>query len=133
MRVPGVRFRLWGLMVAGVAAGGYAMWLRSERFRALARHHAEAYRPYARALEATREVFGEARGDRGWYKLEEDGPELAGRQVRAFAGFHEALERKYRRAARYPWLSVTPDPPPPDCPHAFPPGRSLRPPRFRVH
>jgi hypothetical protein len=30
------------------------------------------------------------------------------------ASWHEALAAKYRRAARYPWLPVEPDPPGPE-------------------
>ena len=29
------------------------------------------------------------------------------------AAYHASLKRKYERAARYPWLPVEPDPPPP--------------------
>ena len=32
----------------------------------------------------------------------------------AKAAFHEAMRRKYERAAARPWLPVAPDPPPPD-------------------
>jgi hypothetical protein len=38
----------------------------------------------------------------------------AERQCRARARFHELLRKKYERAARYPWLTVEPDPPEPD-------------------
>jgi hypothetical protein len=33
--------------------------------------------------------------------------------VPTMAKYHDALRRKYERAARYPWLSVAPDPPEP--------------------
>jgi hypothetical protein len=36
-----------------------------------------------------------------------------GAALEQMAAHHAALRRKYERAARYPWLPVAPDPPPP--------------------
>jgi hypothetical protein len=38
----------------------------------------------------------------------------AERKLRASARFHDALRAKYDRAARYPWIRVSPDPPEPE-------------------
>ena len=35
------------------------------------------------------------------------------------ARYHAALRRKYKRAARYPWLPISPDPLPPPAPPVF--------------
>ncbi len=44
---------------------------------------------------------------------------LPPRDIHRYAGevleWHAALARKYRHAARYPWLPVEPDPSPPDA------------------
>ena len=40
--------------------------------------------------------------------------EALGARIEAAISYHAALFRKYERAARYPWLPVAPDPPPPD-------------------
>jgi len=39
-----------------------------------------------------------------------DGGAALGRR----AAYHAAMRQKYERAARYPWLSIAPDPPPPE-------------------
>ena len=36
------------------------------------------------------------------------------RAQRASAHYHGQMRRKYERAARYPWLTVAPDPPVPE-------------------
>jgi hypothetical protein len=35
------------------------------------------------------------------------------KEMQARAAYHAAMSRKYERAARYPWHTVAPDPPPP--------------------
>ncbi len=35
-------------------------------------------------------------------------------RVKSLMGYHRALNGKYDRAARYPWLRVEPDPPEPE-------------------
>jgi hypothetical protein len=45
-----------------------------------------------------------------------------------YFSYHERLRLKYERAARYPWLLVEPDPPPPvPFPARLPPGASRSP------
>lgn len=38
---------------------------------------------------------------------------LSPERARSSIAYHESLRRKYEHAARYPWLGVEPDPPPP--------------------
>jgi hypothetical protein len=109
MRMPRVRFTVRRLMVAVavlalVAAIG-EMTRRSASYDRLARYYAE------RETLSLDLMAAFARPDR---------PELSEvcsveyARNRAFAEHEERLKRKYRRAARYPWLPVAPDPPEPE-------------------
>jgi len=53
------------------------------------------------------------KGTAGLSDYELKGLDYQRRSTRAAMSYHEALKAKYERAARYPWLSVAPDPPAP--------------------
>ncbi len=106
MRIPRVRFTVRGLMalVALVClALGFALYLREK--------------------SATLSVGYAVRADRHWhrmYDLRMYDLSMAlypgagsGTASAARIAHHKAMEAKYRRAARYPWLPVVPDPPEP--------------------
>lgn len=103
MRLPRVQFTLRRLIVAvalvgtilGVLAG------RRSQFRGLAAYHSAKGRAMING--------GLPRDDSAAWKLERD-------------LWHGVLAEKYKRAARYPWLPVAPDPPEP----AFEEGRVER-------
>jgi hypothetical protein len=109
MRLTRVRFTVRRLMAAVAVVGVIAGLLvegerRRVRFRDLAAwHEAEVMRYFVlipggeseyqrRAFQRYEEVFG---------------PTII---------YHGSLRLKYERAARLPWLPVTPDPPPPPAP-----------------
>jgi hypothetical protein len=98
MRLP--RFRLRTLMiavaVAAVATGGEVMRRRSVHSRKQARYYADLVR-IAPMFHLSREMP----------------PEQAWRYRQAQIRWWQQMARKYERAARYPFLSVAPDPPPP--------------------
>lgn len=107
MKVPRIWFRpsLRRLMaaVAVIAAGlaAASLWLRHERLRRLAEvYHQRADAEYlATTFIFQRTHFGPSV------------PEQAEMQAHERLGAHyEALHRKYRHAARRPWLPVHPDP-----------------------
>ncbi|MGO9466104.1 MAG: hypothetical protein ACLQIB_55340 [Isosphaeraceae bacterium] len=85
----------------------------SKRFARLAASHADV------AMEhwATLMAFG---GDPPPLKEIEkfppasQGPGRYLHRVKSLMGYHRALNGKYDRAARYPWLRVEPDPPEPE-------------------
>jgi hypothetical protein len=102
MRPP--RFRLRTLLIAvavvSVALGGELMRRRRISHREQAASHSDAE-------ELSRAYADDARG--------QPGP-IAPQRVawgEVLAAYHAAMSRKYERAARYPWLPVAPDPPPP--------------------
>jgi hypothetical protein len=69
---------------------------RSNEYRAVAEEQAEA--------EATSLSYADdARGPEGDPQRVARGEQMA--------AYYKALKLKYQRAARYPWLSVEPDPP----------------------
>src|SRR4051812_43721928 len=110
MRRP--RVRIWMLMVA-VAAAGFSfsaprMYLRAAHYRALAKYHAGCvWRSRREYEEITRKYKGITPDSPGKHFYEELNP--AERWLRRIA-YHDRLQHKYDRAARYPWLSVAPDP-----------------------
>jgi hypothetical protein len=107
------RFSLRWLMVAvAVAAlllGGVVLWRK--RILHLERANVEAasemqsralIKVYGSAV-TTSAAPSVAEGYRHWVEV-----------FREEADYHGMLRRKYERAARYPWLSVAPDPPRPE-------------------
>jgi hypothetical protein len=104
MPLPRMTIRRWMVAVAVVALapGAVAMSRRSFHLRLLAILH---------DIEAT-----QIRISRGWAT----GPDGVSRLIPLddpklvrLAEYHEALSRKYERAANFPWLPVEPDPPEP--------------------
>src|SRR4051812_43881044 len=104
MRLPRLSTRRWVMLVVLVAVTmGAAEHLR--RLRIVYREQVARHR----ALEtSSRRIAGYATGLQrlGLEPRARPGP---GRRTE----YHAAMRRKYERAARYPWLPVPPDPPPP--------------------
>lgn len=101
--VRAARFTVGRMMIAVAAAAaavalgmGLEMARRRERFSALARRHC------VKAMEG---------GSLSMYDSREHLRRLEAERAR-----HEAMCRKYRRAAALPWLPVAPDPPGPERP-----------------
>jgi hypothetical protein len=69
---------------------------RHNRFRRIAAHHQAEFEKLVRRLPPEI-LYGDCSDDPIMRRLE----------------WHESMRLKYERAARYPWLSVDPDPPPP--------------------
>ena len=119
MRLPGVRFTLRRLLVV-IALLAVLMAAGLEAARATRR--AREYRQYAVAHAAFRDLsLGEAEQYRDAYNHGEwaddkEKTQLLQREAgeRALARHYDTLAAKYRRAARFPWLPVEPDPPQPD-------------------
>jgi hypothetical protein len=95
-----IRFTVRRVMVlvaiAGLAMAVATLVKRSNEFRALAEEQAEAELTSVGYADDAR---GEGRDPQRVARGEE------------MATYHRALRIKYERAARYPWLSVKPDPP----------------------
>jgi hypothetical protein len=111
MRIPRLRFTVRRLMlaVAVVAAllGCADLWRRREHYRRLAETHALSEMVLRVDSVMAR---GDPTGGPGVRLLDlSDSLEEAAK----WADYHAGLRRKYERAARYPWLPVAPDPPPP--------------------
>jgi hypothetical protein len=102
MKFPRMQFTVRRMMaVVGVMAVVFGVWVRREHFLEQARHYADASgTPCSEPPEAGTEAFQEWIGEQ----------ERQRRRVEHF----DRLRLKYERAARYPWLPVAPDPPPPD-------------------
>src|SRR4051812_39209108 len=113
MRLP--KFRVRTLMVALVAAWSWMvvakmLWgpeleQRRVEYRTRAEDHADLARNYAE-LVASYSTPVARRGGCVW-------PPRTLAEVRLSAAYHARLKTKYERAARFPWLPVAPDPPPP--------------------
>jgi hypothetical protein len=111
MRLPRFRLRTMMILVAvvGVIAGiGIVGERRRARFSELADQHRLQV---VNVLEGPTDYDGEFRGD----------PDVLNLEMRPVTGvvrlrdlWHMAMARKYRRATRYPWLPVEPDPPEPE-------------------
>ena len=105
MRLPRMTTRRWMVVVAavGLLMGGAIVGYRLKQwhsfFVARAQHHAR--------MEAAFSSFGGTLSAHS-------------KHIRASVsenlGYHVAMARKYRHAARFPWLSVAPDPPEPQWP-----------------
>ena len=116
MRLPRVRFSIRRIMVVVVivalAFGTFRLWTVRKLYLEKAAQHAGFRDFVVRSPESIR--YWEAR----WTAQREglparypwpDGPPF----VPAMVKYHDAMRIKYERAARYPWLSVEPDPPKP--------------------
>jgi hypothetical protein len=111
MRLPRFRFTVRRMMVVvaivGTLFGFTAIGIRRSAFLRRAEAHGKA----AREQEAIAEYLAIART----YKINAAGtgfiltPDWSGR-AKALRSYHDQLQNKYLRAARYPWLPVAPDP-----------------------
>jgi hypothetical protein len=135
MRLPRVRFSVRGMMVV-VAIVGFSAW--SAKMLKLSAHYHQLRELHATKGRSFRQEA--ATLSERYRKLQVDGyamlPAIHGRRsvgrmhefgFRAFkewfrnqledaerrSDHYGALEAKYERAARYPWLPVAPDPPEP--------------------
>jgi hypothetical protein len=97
MQLRRLRFTVRSLMVV-VALVAFACWVgqRHARFRALAAdHESRMIRLAIISMMRIGIAF-----------------DRAGRRVEPWeSDWHEAMAQKYRRAARFPWLPIAPDPP----------------------
>ena len=115
MRFPRMTMRRWIVVVVvviGPMIGGGVLRIRQRRdyFLALAQsHHNEEASSMARgtALKSRLGSISEIRSEIG--QLYRDYERMMDR-----ANHHAAMAHKYEHAARYPWLSVEPDPPAPE-------------------
>jgi hypothetical protein len=92
MRLPRITMRQWMVAVAVVGIVLGVTTERRKRFKQIADYH------QAEFVKLSRRMKPFARQDRAWHPLE----------------WHERMERKYERAAAYPWLPVQSDPPRPE-------------------
>ena len=106
--MPRFRFTIRRMMVVvaviAIVLGVLGLWQRSAAFGSIAERHSEEELSFiALALDAL---------------TARDGPRLptglTQRMLMSRDVHHHKLARKYRRAARYPWLTVEPDPPEPE-------------------
>jgi hypothetical protein len=84
--------------IAALIMAGAVLVTRSSGFRAVAEEQADSEM-------VSLEYADDARGERGEPQRVARGEQMA--------AYHHELRIKYERAARYPWLPVEPDPPPP--------------------
>ena len=113
MPLPRMTTRRWMVAVAIVAlliSGGLRLKQRRDYFLSLARSHERKMPSSTAEGKALRSLFGSTSRMSGEaiMLLRRDFDRMMDR-----ADHHAALVRKYRRAARYPWLPVEPDPPEP--------------------
>ncbi len=104
MKLPRFRLRtlLIFVMLAGIGIGGYVLWQRAEHYRAHAAVDEQAERDFAG-------IAKDARLE--WLRVKAAG----------FRDHYAALKWKHLRAARYPFLPTTPDPPDPTPWDVIPP------------
>jgi hypothetical protein len=95
-------------LVVGIV-GFLAMWNRSVEYERRATRHEEHDERFQHKYKTAREHVAKY-GSR-WMPLH-DAPEF----VERMGDYHEEMARKYRRAARFPWLTVEPDPSEPTVP-----------------
>lgn len=126
MRLPRVRFTVRAMLIAvasiALLMGGLRLlWLRSV-YRNAAFAHA-AYENLARTMQ--RIVENEGNDERELYiafgmKVEPESEAVRAKRAadasvnQKTAEYHAALKLKYERAACRPWVTLAPDPPPPE-------------------
>jgi hypothetical protein len=116
MRLPRMTTRRWMIAVAVVAlliGAAVAIDRRSKRFARLAASHADV------AMEHFSTVMAFGGDPPPLQEIEKYPPAAQGpvrylHRAKTLMLYHRALKEKYDRAARYPWLSVEPDPPEPE-------------------
>ena len=114
MRLPRMTMRRWMIAVAAIGlmiGGGVRLKQRRDYFLSLAQSHQMEVASSTARGEALKSRFGHTSG-----MTTEEIMHLHGDYDRMMdrADHHASLARKYERAARYPWLPVEPDPPPPE-------------------
>jgi hypothetical protein len=104
MRLPQMAERRWMTVVAIVAVvvGIRLLIQRSRSYASLASFHAEAEKECWQILEASESKQFDPADRKDWTA-----------HARGVLRYHARMARNYRRAARYPWLPVEPDPPEP--------------------
>jgi hypothetical protein len=105
--------RRWMIAVAVVAVvrTGAVLFRRHLALRRLADYHENMERRQARKVEGILELSRAAAAPKDAVAARAD----AATEAR-FGDWHARIKEKYRRAARYPWLPVEPDPPKPENP-----------------
>jgi cytochrome c-type biogenesis protein CcmH/NrfG len=98
------RHLLMLVTVAAIALGLDAMRRRRAEFTSRMAYHSTQYRGRVRQLAV----------DRAWGMSAGREAASPGPIDRALVRYHFKMAEKYARAARYPWLSVEPDPPEPE-------------------
>jgi hypothetical protein len=122
MRIPRVRFTIRLLMIAVAVVGVFLTVARLvylwRRYEALAAIHASKEVTYVRqaqgcerkhdwcAQQAT--LQPPSARDGTWERLA-TASGVSAHDLRRLAAYESRLKRKYERAARHPWLLVTPD------------------------
>lgn len=138
MRQPRMTTRRWmaivlaAALISGAAVAGLRIGRLHAAFVATAQRHTTMERSRAAQEAMERKsieswirvtmnmlIFAERRGVDSQVNKEDTRLRLESfRQSLALArrrtAYHAAMARKYRRAARYPWLPVAPDPPEPE-------------------
>ena len=116
---PRLTIRRLMLVVAGLAViFGFAAWMirmtiRSNQFDRRAARHAHAYFLHRENVDFYPALVADLK--KGGV-APENVPKVTGgidRDVR-LRDYHAAMKAKYERLARYPWLSVEPEPPEPE-------------------
>lgn len=119
MRLPRMTTRRWMVAVAvvsllmGGAIGAVRLRRRHDYFLARSRQHdreAAMFRSWEQSLASALEELPSS--PRLPFPL--DRWERRRSIISRSLSHHAALAAKYRRAAHYPWLSIEPDPPPPE-------------------
>lgn len=118
MRWPRMTMRRWivTVLVAGLLLGGivgsYRLKRRRDSFLAHLRYHVQTVNVWERQERTVRHLaqLGEEDNEPDFAEHER----FTAGQIARRVAYHAAMARKYRRAARYPWLPVEPDPPEPE-------------------
>jgi len=107
MRLPRMTTRRWMIAVAvvGLVLTGLDLERRRSRYRGLAAH-------YRTLVAGVQEIEGGPLA--GKMFRNPPGKSYAVVESRDLVQFRRTMAAKYERAARYPWLPVPPDPPPPE-------------------
>ncbi len=124
---PSVRFTVRGLMavvaVVALLIGGSLEYARLRRLgheyaarainakRSLGYARRSSDRSHERWLAECQRIDRSEQASGGWYKM---GRPPSPERARRLVAYWEPIVAKYERAARYPWLSVEPDPPRPE-------------------
>lgn len=106
MRPPRIRIRTMMIAVAAVALALYGrhLWRLSGEYHRLAERYAA---PIRWAEDSNAELEARQRLSPAEWQVFSD------RMYQARVRWQTGMERKYRRAARFPFLPVAPDQPPP--------------------